>query len=325
MGFSVDDFLKLAGAGAGAYDAYKGASDQVNRPYYVAGQEKLLEKGMDLTRQQGDLGPGQYYPGQTVAGRDPNITAGEDAQLGQMDRMQQLGTAAGQAAGTLAGGGADRINGFELPGQVGFGIPAEYQNAIMNPIMRNLNERIIPGLHTASTAQGAFGGSRMQQQKSDAAAQATEQATDAMIRGNLQARQQSIGQRAGDISAQLEGRGQDIRQNQMYNDAMARGVQSTPTAQGALARPGAIQADIGTDRTAYDQALINADKAGYDWTRAENINYVDRLMDRAGGYQSGGTVVQGQPGGALEVLAGMKAGAQLPGSFNWGSSGSVGP
>jgi hypothetical protein len=322
MGFSVDDFLKLAGAGAGAYDAYKGASDQISKPYYVAGQEELLSEGMNLAKQQGLQGPREYYPGQTVAGRDPNVTAGEDSQLSQMGRMTQLGEAAGQAAGTLSGGGADRIKGFEMQDQIGFGIPQEYQNAIMNPIMRNLNERVIPGLHTASTAQGAFGGSRMQQQKADAATQATEAATDAMIRGNLQARQQSIGQRAGDISAQLEGRGQDIRQNQMYNDAMARGVQSTPTAQGALARPGAIQAGIGADRTMYDQALIDADKAGYDWTQAENVDYVDRLLNRAGGYKSGGTVQQGQRGGALDILAGMKAGAQLPGSFNWGSSGS---
>jgi hypothetical protein len=237
-----------------------------------------------------------------------------------------------------------------LPDQIGFGIPEQYQNAIMNPIFDQLENRVIPGIHTGATAQGAFGGSRMQQQKADATQQATEAATNAMIQGNLQARgqsigqragdinaqlanqgqninqrgqdinynlgnqQQLIGQRAGDISAQLQGRSQDINQNQLYNQALQQGLSGANLAQKNLLTPGDMQQQVGGARTAYEQQLMNADKAAFDWTRMENNDYVDRLFNRLQGVPlntAGAGTVQGQSGNWTDILSGGLQGMNL--------------
>lgn len=298
---AIDDFLRLFDIGAQAYDAYQGTEDTVTRPYFMPGQEEGYTTAIGAALGDFAQGPDQYYPGQTVADLDPNTIAGQNDQLASLDRVQQLADAGGSAALSLAQGGAGLVGGFDLPDQVGFGIPQEYQDAIMNPIMRNLEDRVMPALHTQATQQGAFGGSRMAQQKADAAQAATEAATDAMIRGNLDARQQTIGQRAGDISATLTGRGQDINQYANMNEAMRAGLSGTGTAIAGQLMPGRIQTQIGDERTAYEQSLIDADRERFDWNRAEGNDYIDRLFDRMSLSPDRGTIQQGQSGGLLDA------------------------
>lgn len=310
-GFDLDDVLRLTTGAANAYQAYQGTDDQVERPYMMPGQEAGYGQAIADSLAKYQLGPNQYYPGQTVADLDPNVIAGQNNQLSSVDRLQGMADTAGQGALTLAQGGTGYVDGFNLPDQVGFGIPQQYQDAIMNPIMNRLNNQIIPNIHTAATSQGAFGGSRMQQQKADAATQATEAATNAMIQGNLQARQQSIGQRAGDISAQLQGRGQDITQNRMINDTMRAGVDSLGRAMGYQLMPGDVQQDVGQARTAYDQQLINADMNRFDWNRNEGEEYLDRLIARLGldGAGRTGSVTPGQDGTWIDALGGFISGS----------------
>ena len=295
---------------AGAVDAYQGGDDQVTKPYFLPGQQEGLEDAVATARGQFEQGPMSYYPDSTVAGLDPNVQAGWQEKLSQVDRLNQMASATGQASMDLLGGG-DKVGGFTLPDQIGFGIPEEYQNAIMNPIMRNLNEQIIPGIHTAATSQGAFGGSRMQQQKADAATQATEAATDAMIMGNLQARGQSIGQRAGDISAQLSGRGQDINQNnQIYNQQLA-GIGALGTAMNQSQFPGQVMTDVGMENTAYNQKMLDADVNRFNWNRDENINYIDRLFNRLNGTATGGTVTPAASTNWTDAVFGGLSGANI--------------
>jgi hypothetical protein len=301
----------LLGFGLGAYDAYKG-SDGV-APYMYPNQSDAWGTMYGAAQDTWNQGPAQYYPNNTIAERDPNMTAGEDAQLANLGIMGQLGDAGGQAALGLASGGAGRIGGFQLPDQIGFDLPPEYASAIMNPVWDQLSEQVIPGIHTAATAQGAFGGSRMQQQKADATEQATQAATDALIRGNLQARQQSIGQRAGDISAQLTGRGQDIQQNQLYNTALGQGVDAITASQGQQLVPGQAQYAVGAGRTAYDQSLLNADRARWDYEQNADQNLLGSLFGFMSGGQappSGGTA--GTPGGDwLSILQGGLQGINM--------------
>lgn len=295
---------------AGAVDAYQGGDDQVTKPYFLPGQQVGLEDAVATARGQFEQGPMAYYPGDTVAGLDPNVTQGWQEKLSQVDRLNQMASTSGQAAMDLAGGG-DKVGGFTLQDQIGFGIPEEYQNAIMNPIMRNLNEQIIPGIHTAAQAQGAFGGSRMQQQKADAATQATQAATDAMIQGNLQARGQSIGQRAGDISAQLTGRSQDINQNNMLANQKLAGIGAIGTAMNQSQIPGEVMTDVGMANTAYNQKMLDADFNRFNWNRDENINYIDRLFNRLNGTATGGTVTPAASTNWTDALFGGAAGANL--------------
>ena len=318
MAFSLEDISKfftdnpdLIGGAAGALSGFFGGDDQVSKPWMVPGAQEGLTEAVSAARDQFDQGPRQYYPGQTVADLNPNVQQGWNDQLASQDRMQQLADRSAMGTGKLLTGG-DKVGGFQLQDQIGFGIPEEYQSAIMNPIMRNLNEQVIPGIHTAAQSQGAFGGSRMQQQKSDAASQATEMATDAMIRGNLQARGQSIGQRAGDISAQLSGRSQDIQQNQYGMDNIRAGVNAATTAMGQQLAPGQMQAGIGAQQQGYDQSLIDADMARFDWNNQEGMNYIDRLIQRVGGkYMPTGEIQQGDSGGWLDALLGGLNGANI--------------
>lgn len=308
-----DNAGSLLSGFAGAYDASQGTDAQ--KPYMAPGQEALIGTANQAALNQFQQGPQEYYPGQTVAGQDPNVTAGQDAMLANTGIQQQLADAGGGAALNLAQGGADRIGGFQLPDQVGFGLPEEYQNAIMNPIMRDLEERTIPGLHTASTAQGAFGGSRMAQQKADASAQATERATEALIRGNIDVRGQSIGQRAGDISAQLTGRGQDITQNQLENTAMANSADAITAGQSQQLVPGNTQSQVGVQRTAYDQDLLTADKDRFDWNRNEGISNVDRLFNRASGNPAPIAGDGGSDASWLDIMKGGVLGANIYGGI----------
>ena len=314
LGFIESVFDKYGDDAAGfmgAWQAMQGTDDQVTRPYFYPGQEEGLTAAADLARQATEQGPDQYYGGQTVADLDRNLIGGQNNWLSRTDQLNQMARKGGQAAANLSQGGAGRVGGFGLQDQIGFGLPEQYQNAIMNPIMDNLNEQVIPGIHTAATGQGAFGGSRMQQQKSDAATQATKAATDAMIRGNLDARQQSIGQRAGDISAQLQGRGQDITQNQIQNQAMQQGMGGMSDAMRNMLMSGQIQQEVGRDRTQHNQALINADKDRFDWNRNERQNYIDRLFGRMQGMKPGGAVVEGRDGDWMDALAGFSRGSSI--------------
>ena len=308
----LEDILEFFSGAAGAYSAYQGTDDKVAKPYFLPGQEAGYGTGIGAAIADFAQGPDQYYPGQTVADLDPNVIAGQNDRLASMDRLQGMADQGGIAAQRLAQGGAGLVGGFDLQDQIGFGIPQEYQQAIMNPIMKQLSEKVIPGLHTAATAQGAFGGSRMNQQKADAATQATEAATDAMIRGNLQARQQSIGQRAGDISALLGGRQQDINQFANMNNAMANGVNAVTTGMAQQTLPGQMQSDIGKERQAYEQGLINADMDRFAFNRNEGNAYIDRLFNRMSlaPQMSGGTV-QGQSGDWADAFLGYNTGRNI--------------
>lgn len=313
----LDDLLSgnyndVIGGIIGGISGYQGGQDQTTKPYMAPGQLEGIKEGIQGARDQYAGGPLPYYPDQTVAGLNPNLSSGWNDQLASTDRLQQMADQGGSSALTLAKGG-DKVGGFTLQDQIGFGIPEQYQNAIMDPVMRNLNERIIPGIHTAAQSQGAFGGSRMQQQKADAATQATKEATDSMIMGNLQARGQSIGQRAGDISAQLSGRGQDISQNAQQASNMYNGINSLNTAMGQQLMPGQTMANVGLAQMTDDQTRLDSDINRFNWNRDEYTNNVDRLLNRMSGnlVPEGGKTVQGTGGGALDALTGFMSGSNI--------------
>lgn len=307
LGMSIPELL--AGLYSG-YQAYQGTSDAVTKPYMMPGQEAGYGTAIDAAMQDFSLGPDT--PGyKQIAGMDPNVIAGQNANLGALGQLGQLGQQGGQTALTLAQGGVAPVEGFQLEDQIGFGIPQEYQDAIMNPIMRNLTDKVIPGLHQAATANGAFGGTRMQQQKADAAAQATQAATDAMIQGNLQARQQSIGQRAGDISALLSGRNQDIQQGQIANNAMATGMDALTAAGNLALAPGNVQTDIGTDRMEYEQKINDALAYNQNLANTNQDNWINQLFNRLSGGNFGGSIQQGQPGGWGDAAFGFLSGSNI--------------
>lgn len=311
-GFDAGDVFRNISGAAGAYDALQGTDPQ--KPYFYPGQERGLELAGQAAIDRFKQGPQGYYPGSTVAPLDPNVISGQNKQLGLDQRLTNMANVSGTAAGTLAQGGSDRVGGFQLPGQVGFDLPPEYQSAITNPIYRDLEQRILPQINTQATQQGAFGGSRMAQQRGQAGAEATERATDALIRGNLTARGQTIGQRAGDISAQLTGRGQDVQQNAIENAARAAGISGTGSSMAQQLLPGQVATDIGGSRTQYEQALIDADKARFDFNQGSQDTNLDRLFSRLQGLPPI-PGAGGQEGNWLDALQGFGVGTNIYGAL----------
>lgn len=313
----LNDNRELIGAGLGAILGGLDGEGPVttNRTNFLPGQEQGLTDYIDLALQEYDQGPRPFFPGDTVAGLDPNVIAGQNELLGIAPLQRQLGDMGAFAAGELASGGAGFVEGFDLPDQVGFGIPQDLQDATLSPVMSALNRRLNQ-INTTATAQGAFGGSRMGQQISGAFEDASEAGTEALTRANLAARGQSIQQRQGDITSMLEGRGQDIRQGQLYNQALASGVNALAGAAGALALPGQTQLDVGRQRTAYEQSLIDADRERFEFNRDEPMNALDllgrRLTLTPG---TGSTQASRTPANFASILGGAIAGSQLPGQI----------
>lgn len=316
------DYVKqnpeVAAAVLGGLAGAQGSQDAVttNTPYMHPGQQEGIVNFLDQAKQQYQAGPQQYYPGQTVAGLDPNVVQGQNSALGTLPVQQQLADAAGYGTGELLMGGAGRIDGFNLPNQVGFGIDQGLENAVMNPIMRQLQEKVLPGLNLAATSQGAFGGTRQAQMMSNAAQDATGRAAEAVAQANLQARGQSISQRGADIQAMLSGRGQDINQNQIYNNAIRSGISSVPGAMEAQLVPSNIMGQVGQARTAYEQSLINADKSRFDFNQQASIDAIDRLGQRMNLVPGGNIQTQqGQDGTWLNMLGGALSGVNLVNMF----------
>ena len=315
-----DDFNwgGLAGGIAGGVLGAQGTPDQTTtaKPYMFDGQQEGITNFLNASKEQYQQGPQQYYPGQTVAGLDPNTIAGQNQQLGTVNQQQGLANAMtagvqGQIAGT------PQVGGFQLQDQVGFGIDPGLQSAISNPIMRQLQEKILPSADLQATQQGAFGGSRAQQIKSQAGVDATERIAEVTARANLQARGQSIGQRAGDISAQLSGRGQDINQNQLQAQNQQWGIGAAPAAMQGMMQPGQTMQNIGAQRTAYEQALLNADKASFDFGQQADLDNVDRLGQRMQMTPTGQvSTTQGTPGDWSNILGGALSGWSLGGAIN---------
>jgi len=326
LGFAGDNQELLAAIAGGLIGAQDGSASSTTTPYFLDGQEQGMVDFIDLGLQEYDQGPRDFFPGNTVAGLDPNIIAGQNSILGATGVQQQLADTGAFAAGELASGGAGFIEGFDLPDQIGFGIDPGLEAATLNPVMRELQNKILPGIQQNATQQGAFGGTRMTNQINEGVATAAERGTEALGRVNLEARQQTIGQRNDDVNSQLQGRGQDINQNQIYNSALNNGIAGVNAAMGSVTQPGRTQLDIGTQRSGYEQSLIDADQERFNFNRDEPRNALTLLGQRLNfATPNGNTVTNNNPATIADIFGGAIAGSQLPGQiFRGGGGGASG-
>jgi len=311
FGFEVpDSLIKAGGAALGGYLGSKGTPDQktTEAPYMHPGQQEGITNFLNASKQQYLEGPQKYFPGQTVAELDPSYIAGQNMRLGTTNQQQGLVNNMVQGVqGQLQG--ADQVGGFQLQDQIGFGIDPRLQSAVANPIMRNLQERMLPGLDLQATQQGAFGGSRAQQMKGQAVSDSVGKMSESIARANLDARGQSINQRTGDINAQINARNQDINQNQYNNNVKQWGINAIPGAISALGSPGQSVQNIGRERTDYEQRLIGADKNRFDFNQTAPIDSLTRLGNRVNQAPGGvNRTVQGQEGNLTNILGGAFSG-----------------
>jgi hypothetical protein len=95
------------------------------------------------------------------------------------------------------------------------------------------------------------------------------------------------------------------------NNAMSSGIAGINDSMTQQLMPGQVMQNVGNQRTLYDQSLIDADKARFDWNRQESNDTLNRLMGYLNLGPQGGQVLQGQSGSPLDALMGFVQGTNM--------------
>ena len=256
--------------------------------------------------------PGQVSQVGALGGLQGQVSApGQIGQVGSFGSLPSQVSAPNQvgqvgAFGSLPG----QVSAPGQIGQVGVGsqvaregiqgISSELQQAMTNPILRQLQDQTLPGISSGATQAGAFGGSRQGILENQARTGATGAMADALARATLQQRQQDIGQRGQDIqqgqfgtNVGLQQRGQDIQQGQF----------------GANLGQSQRQYDIGTGLQSRGQDLNQRSQDIQQGQFGTNVGLQQRQADIGSGLQARGQdlnqrgqdIQQGQFGANLGV------------------------
>jgi len=215
-------------------------------------QEKALTELFGMSQAAFDAGPQQFYPGQTVADQGFNTVAG-----------QQLGLDAAGIQGGLGMQAAQNLSAAFDPN-------SDQSQAIINPLVANLQNQILPGIGSQAIQQGAFGGDRQRIQEQSAAEATAGAATQAILRN-----QQSAIQNLGSV-------------------------------QSGLLAPAKTVSAVGAQQDIYDQALIDADRERFRFEQEAPETALDRLGSRISGInlgQIGNTTTSGGGGGNSAATA----------------------
>lgn len=208
-----------------------------------------------------DSGGMQAYDGQMIADLNPLITQGQDAQL-----------FAGSGVGTELIGDANQAWQFAMsdvlnPDSNPY-LQAHAQAAGDN-ISRQFNDNILPSLRLSSIAGNNFNSSR-----------------SALAEG----------QAAGEV-----GRAIADSSTRMYSDSYNQGLGTMMRALGMAPQmfqlnqmPGQLQQHIGAQRQAYEQSLLDAQRAIFEQNQQLPLQNLQAYQQLVGGAQYGGTMTGGQ-------------------------------
>lgn len=270
----------------------KGGGSQTTTTEPWDQQKPYLLQGYQAAQNLYNSNTPSYYPGSTVA---PQSAATLQSQQGALQTANSLAGPIGQANSALGNllGAADLSNNPYID---------EYANAATQPIMENLQQHILPGISSRAIQSGAYGGGRQGLLEGEAI-------------GNAQ--QTAANTRAGIY-------------NNAYNqglNAMASGLQLSPSIANLGLLPSQIQGQVGAQQNAYQQALLNANIQRFNFGQNEPgqklANYMSLIS--GGGYNTQTTPLHGSSlGSALGGgLAGAATGAQIGtalGGPGWGTA-----
>lgn len=271
---------------------------QTTRPFPA--QEEALTNFFTDAENQFALGPQQFFPESTVAGQSQNTLAGQQLALDASAPIAGLGFGAAQGVGGLLGGQQGNIladpNSIANSASMAALDPTSAQNqALISPLLAQLQGQVLPGIGSQAIQQGAFGGSRQGISEQAAAEGFAGAATDAIFRNQL-AGQQAL---AGNIS-------QGLGQNRA--DILG-GAGAIPGISSALLEPSRITSAVGAQQEGFDQALINAARQRFDFNQQAPETALDRLGSRISGVNLGQiTNTSGGGGGAFGLPQAVGAG-----------------
>lgn len=225
---------------------------QTTKPFPA--QEKALTRLFGLSEAAFEAGPQQFFPGQTVAGQSGNTLAGQQLALDAIAPQAGLGMAGARAV------------------QAALDPTSEQSQAVINPMIANLQSQILPSIGSRAIQQGAFGGDRQRVQEQSAAEATAGAATEALLRNQL------------------------------------AGMSALGSAQQGLLAPATTASRVGAQQEAYNQALINAARERFQFEQQAPETALDRLGSRVAGInlgQIGTSTTEGGGGNSAAQAAGL--------------------
>ena len=217
------------------------------------------------------------YPGQTLAGRNPLESLGQQLTLGATGGIGGVGASAAQGTNVLASG--DVLDVMRNPGLQGA------INAATRPITESFGQTILPNIRDEAILAGGYGGNRQ--------GIAEGMASQAYLH------------QIGDTTSGLV--------NQAYQgglDAMTKGIALAPGAQQGLLAPGAAVAGVGAQERAFEQASIDDAVRRFYQEQFLPLMLAQQVAGTALGFP-GGTTVTTSEGGGTSGLQGALGGASL--------------
>ena len=224
-------------------------------------QRAILNKQLGYAEQMEQLGPMEYYGGQTVADPSQYTYEGLSGQAG----------AAG-AAGEVGQSAMDRFRSAMAYDPLDDPQTEKYLQAVTQPLTDQFYEETLPGIGSAAVKGGAFGGDR--------AALLEAEATGDYVGAMAGARSQAL---------------QDIvTSNRQLQADMMRQV---PTLQDAALQPSQILRDVGAGYEGMEQARIDADRERFEFEQQAPRDVYRDASEMLGGINFGSVQKTVQSGG----------------------------
>lgn len=266
--------------------------------------DMLMSGARDFFRTGGP----RYYGGNTVAGTDPNTTAGREA------AVNYAGGAGLNFGQNLLRGEStflDPNNIFNPSNMPGY---ARARQGVMTDATNNLTRNILPQIRAGSVADGVYGGSRQGIAEGLASAETARGVGDTLARMDMDAYNSGLN---------------------MYNQAANRAPQS----YGLGLAPANTLQQVGQANQQDEQQRINADMLRWNFDQLApllNLQNLQALTGTAGTYggTTTGTQTQSMSGGSgpMQALGGLLSlgsmmfpGMGAIGGLMGGAGGGLGP
>ena len=246
-------------------------------------QQDHIKYGWGAAKNLFDVGMPGYYPGATVAGFDPSQT------WAQQESLKYLG---GPGVQGMMGGAQDAL-GRSLGGYTGFspqqqsdllagnvntgaGSPfGQMTEALTQGVQKNLGENILPGIRSGMMRSGQMGGGSRGDLVQNRAI------SDAVTQGLTMPMAQMYGQAYNQAQGMRMPAAQQMIGQQQFGQRQAGQTMAQP-----LQMYGAINA-VGGARRNMTQALIDADRARYEYESMSPYQNLDRYQGATSGSWGG--------------------------------------
>jgi len=282
-------------------------TQQTKDPWAPA--QEPLQHSMNMARSLVDQGAGyQPWTGATVAGIDPTLQAGLNAQASLFN--QNLGGSAGVNAARALGTQTIQDQGFSPELRSLYEQAQGDQNPYLQNILDTSNRQISNKIGSSMSGAGRYGSGM----HADVAARAMAEAADPVLAQDYARRQQQMQSIAGGAQ-----------------QAAGQWAQMMPTLDQAQLAPAQGLANLGQfyqergQKTLDDQVKLYNTQQAWPWEQVARLNAIAGQAGGLGGTQFGTqTTPINQPSTLQRLFGGAAAGAGIGGSFGGAPGAGIG-